>query len=131
LTWQKALFGAGVFVVTFSLNLAIVSFLLVRMPADYFHPNYDRSFMPGRRGAMRWAGVIGKNALGLLLVLLGLALSLPGVPGQGLLTILLGLVLQDIPGVNALEHRIMRRPAVVKAINGLRARFGKPPLILE
>jgi hypothetical protein len=131
LTWQKALFGAGVFLLTFSFNLAIVSFLLVRMPADYFHPNYDRSFMPGRRGAMKWAGVIGKNLLGIFLVALGLVLSLPGVPGQGLLTILLGVVLLDIPGVNALEHRLMRRPAIVNAINGLRAKFSKPPLILE
>ena len=131
LTWQKALFGFGIFLVTFSFNLAIVTFLLVRMPADYFHPAYDRSFMPGSRGAMRWAGVIGKNLLGVLLVALGLLLSLPGVPGQGLLTILLGVVLLDIPGVNALEHKLIRRPMVISAINGLRARFNKPPLVLD
>ena len=131
LTWQKALFGVGVFLVTFSFNLAIVTFLLARMPADYFHPAYDRSFMPGRRGAMRWAGVIGKNLLGVLLVALGLLLSLPGVPGQGLLTILLGVVLLDIPGVNALEHKLIRRHMVISAINGLRARFDKPPLVLD
>ena len=80
---------------------------------------------------MRWAGVIGKNLLGVLLVALGLALSLPGVPGQGLLTILLGVVLLDIPGVNALEHKLIRRPMVISAINGLRARFNKPPLVLD
>jgi hypothetical protein len=131
LTWQKTLFGLGVFIVSFAGNLAMVTFLLVRMPADYFHPAYDRSFMPGRRGAMRWVGVIGKNLLGLLLVALGLALSLPGVPGQGLLTILLGVVLLDIPGLNAVEHRLVRRPAVVNAINKLRARFDKPPLVLD
>ena len=87
--------------------------------------------MPGQRGAIRWAGVIGKNLLGVFLVVLGLLLSLPGVPGQGLLTILLGLVLLDIPGVNTLEHKLMRRPTVINAINRLRGRFGKPSLVLD
>jgi hypothetical protein len=62
---------------------------------------------------------------------LGIILSLPGVPGQGILTILLGLIFLDIPGKRPLEARIIRRPAVLSAINKLRARYDKPPLIVD
>ena len=63
--------------------------------------------------------------------MIGIVLSLPGVPGQGLLTILLGIMLLDFPGRRKLEVKILSRPQVFKAINKLRHRFGKPPLKLD
>jgi hypothetical protein len=80
---------------------------------------------------VRWAGVILKNVLGTLLVLLGLFLSLPGIPGQGLLTILIGVMLLSFPGKRRLERRLVSRPSVLAAINALRAYFGKPAMRLE
>jgi len=80
---------------------------------------------------VRWGAVIAKNLFGVFLVCLGLVLSLPGVPGQGILTILLGLIMLDIPGKRPLEARIIKRPAVLAAINDLRARFKKPPLVMD
>ena len=71
-----------------------------------------------------------KNVLGFLIVL-GLLLSLPGVPGQGFLTILLGLIMLDIPGKRPLEARIIKRPTILSAVNNLRAKYNKPPLILD
>jgi len=64
------------------------------------------------------------------LILLGLFLSLPGVPGQGILTILIGVMLLNFPGKRRLERWLVSRPRVLPVINGLRARFGKPPLLL-
>jgi hypothetical protein len=58
-------------------------------------------------------------------------LSLPGVPGQGILTILIGVMLLDFPGKRRLERWLVRRPAVFKGINRIRARFDKPPLVLD
>jgi hypothetical protein len=58
-------------------------------------------------------------------------MSLPGVPGQGVLTILLGVMLLDFPGKRNLETRLVRQPRVFRSINALRARFDKPPLILD
>ena len=63
--------------------------------------------------------------------LLGIVLSIPGVPGQGLLTILLGIMLLDFPGKSTLERKLLGRPEIVKAINRLRARFDKPSLELD
>ena len=61
-------------------------------------------------------------------MLVGLVLAIPGVPGQGLLMMLLGLVLMDIPHKRKWELRLLRLPAVHHGIDRLRARFGKPPL---
>ena len=61
---------------------------------------------------------------------LGALLSLPGIPGQGLLTILIGLILLDFPGKRGLERRLVSRPSVLAAINRLRARFGRPAMEL-
>jgi hypothetical protein len=131
LTWNKVLLGFGLFLVTFTLSLLMVSFVLVKIPPTYFHPEHNREFMVGKPWLVRWSGLILKNIVGVLLVALGIVLSLPGVPGQGILTILLGLVMLDIPGKRPLEARIVRRPAVLSSINKLRARFDKPPLEID
>lgn len=49
----------------------------------------------------------------------------------GVLTILLGLIMVDIPGKRPLEARIIQRPSVLAAINKLRAKYDKPPLVLD
>ena len=71
-----------------------------------------------------------KNILGAMLVVVGMILVLPGVPGQGVLTILVGVMLLDLPGKRRLERRIVGRPRILRTINGLRKRFGQPPLVL-
>ena len=58
-------------------------------------------------------------------------MSLPGVPGQGLLTVLLGIMLVDFPGEDRLEQKLLHRPAIRNSINKLRTRFNKPPLQLD
>jgi hypothetical protein len=52
-------------------------------------------------------------------------------PGPGVLTILLGLIMLDIPGKRPLEVKIIQRPAVLSAINNLRARYKKAPLVMD
>ena len=131
LTWHNALIGAAIFLVTFAVNLAIVSLILVRIPADHFSKTHQIKFWSGPHPALHAAMVIGKNVLGILLIILGIALSIPGVPGQGLLTILLGLMLVDFPGRRQLELKLLSRPEVLKSINKLRSRYKKPPLILD
>ena len=131
LTWRKVLVGALIFLATFSVNLAIVSFILVKLPADHFSKGHKTKFWSGPNPALNAAKFIGKNILGVLLVALGIVLSLPGVPGQGLLTVLLGIMLLDFPGKDRLEQKLLSRPGIVNTINKLRKRFGKPPLELN
>lgn len=131
ITLRGLLLGILIFVITFLINLAIVSVILVKLPANYFQKSHERDFWKGRHQIVRILGVIGKNALGVLLVALGILLSLPGVPGQGLLTILLGIMLLDFPGRDRLEYWLVSRPKIFKAINKLRHRFSKPALMLD
>jgi hypothetical protein len=131
LTWGNVLLGVGLFLASLTISTLAVAVVMVKIPANYFSETHSREFLPGSAWHVRWGALILKNALGVILVLLGIVLSLPGVPGQGILTILLGLIMIDIPGKRPLEARIIKRPAVLGAINSLRARYNKPPLILD
>ena len=131
LTWGQVLFGVLFSVVTFVLSIAVVTVVLVKLPANYFHSSHAREFLVERHPVLRALGIFVKNLLGLVLVGFGVVMSLPGVPGQGVLTILLGVMLLDFPGKRALETRIVSRPRVRTAVNALRARFDKPPLMLD
>jgi hypothetical protein len=128
--WSAALIVVG-FVITFTLSLGLVGVLLVRLPATYFLDRHQRGLWIDQHPAIRWSGLVLKNLLGVGLIALGGVLSLPGFPGQGLLTILLGVMLLDVPGKRRLERRIVGMPHVLDRVNRLRARFGKPPLVLE
>lgn len=131
LTWGKVLFGLGMFTISFAVSTALVSYALVKLPATYFHSSHSRDFWADRHLALRWSGLIMKNLIGLILIALGVLMSLPGVPGPGILTILLGLVMLDIPGKRPFETRLVKRPSVLRTINRLREKFGQPPLILD
>ena len=131
LTWRKVLLGAGIFLVSFFANLGIVSWILVKLPADHFSKSRKTKFWAGPRPWLHAAKVIGKNIAGILLVVLGVVLSLPGVPGQGLLTVLLGIMLLDFPGRHRLEQKLLSKPSIVNSINKLRGKFGKKPLELN
>ncbi len=131
LTWDTILIGVGLFLASLAISFAAIAVVMVKIPADYFSSHYERSFLPDSPWMVRWGAVLLKNILGVFLVILGILLSLPGVPGQGILTILLGLIMIDIPGKRPLEARIIKRPALLSAINKLRSRYGKPPLIVD
>jgi hypothetical protein len=131
LTWGQVLLGLLFSAATFVLSIAVVTIVLVKLPANYFHSSHAREFLVERHPALRAIGIFAKNLLGLVLVFAGIIMSLPGVPGQGVLTILLGVMLLDFPGKRSLEARIVSRPRVYSAINALRSRFGKPPLLLD
>ncbi|HKO98991.1 MAG TPA: hypothetical protein VJU86_18460 [Pyrinomonadaceae bacterium] len=130
-TWQRVLLGVGLFLVTFSISLGIVTLIMVKIPPDYFRKGHPKTILPNHPPAIRYLAIIGKNVVGVLLVALGIVMSLPGVPGQGFLTILLGVMLLDFPGKETLEQKLVSRPQVLKAINKIRRRFGKPALVLD
>jgi hypothetical protein len=130
MTRQSVLLGALIFVVSFAISLAIVSFILVKIPPDYFKEDRPHEFLSGHHPAIRLLGMVAKNLLGIVLVALGIVMSVPGVPGQGILTILLGIMLLDFPGRQKLERRIVSQPRVLKNVNKFRHRFGKPELVL-
>ena len=61
----------------------------------------------------------------LLLVAAGLAMLF--LPGQGLLTVLIGVCVMDFPGKRGLLQRLVRGPKVQGALNWIRRKRGKEP----
>jgi UPF0716 family protein affecting phage T7 exclusion len=120
--------GVMIFVGTLLFSLAMVAFLLLRLPPGYLQSAEEEPFWPGRPQWQRVLARIGKNLLGVVLVAVGILLSLPGIPGQGVLTIVIGVMLLDIPGKRRIERKVLGRRRVLASINRLRARFGRAPL---
>jgi len=131
LSWESLLIGVGLFLVSLAISFTAIAVVMVKVPPTYFSLTHRRDFLPNSRWCIRSGAMVLKNLLGVFLIILGIILSLPGVPGQGILTILLGLIMLDVPGKRPLEARIIQRPAVLAAVNNLRARYGKPPLVMD
>ncbi|MDF1755748.1 MAG: hypothetical protein P1U89_23360 [Verrucomicrobiales bacterium] len=122
--------GAGSLIMLI-LSLIIVPILVVRMQPDYFMENRDKaSSMQVKHPVLGFFGKLLKNLAGGLLVIGGILLSLPLIPGQGLLTILIGLAVMDFPGKRRLELWIIKMKPVNWAIQKLRAKADQPPLNL-
>jgi hypothetical protein len=124
------LVGMGVAsVVMFVGSLVLIPIMVVRMRADYFiHPRSDRAALAGSHPALRWMLLGLKNLMGFVLLVLGLAMLVG--PGQGILTILVSLSLLNFPGKRRLEMQLLRVPGLLSAINRLRQRAGRDPVVL-
>lgn len=122
--------AVAVTLATIALTIGATMFVVVRIPEDHFVGPQRPLPLEGRPLPLRIAARVALNLVGLVLILVGVLLSLPGIPGQGLLTILLGLMLVELPGKRRVERALVRRPLVHGAINRVRARFGKPPILV-
>ncbi len=108
--------------VVFALSLLLVPYLLGRIDAAYFVALKPRK---NNRNVWQFLGFIGKNIVGSVLVLMGLIMLV--TPGQGVISIVLGLFLMEFPGKRNLELKLIQSDGVFKALNWLRAKAGKPP----
>ena len=52
ITWQSILLAVLIFVVTFSISLAIVSVIMVKIPADYFKEDRPRELFADKSPAV-------------------------------------------------------------------------------
>ena len=117
-------------VVTFVGSLVAVPWLIGRMRADYFLTHWQVVQARHRRHpALALTVFLARNALGLLLVAAGLAMLF--LPGQGLLTVLIGVCVMDFPGKRGLLQRLVRGPKVQGARNWIRRKRGKEPFVFR
>ena len=118
----------GLSAITFVGSLIAVPWLIGRLRADYFLSHWSIVQARHRRHpAMALAVFLARNTLGLLLVAAGLAMLF--LPGQGLLTILIGVSVMDFPGKRTLLQRLVRGPRVQRALNWIRRQRGKEPFV--
>jgi hypothetical protein len=118
----------GTSVALFVLSLVGLPVVVSRLPTDFFSRPERRRRTSFERDRPGWFVVRRglKNALGCVLLLLGVLMLV--VPGQGLLTVFVALLLIDFPGKRRLQRWIVSRPAVHRPLNALRRRAGRPPL---
>ena len=125
--WQQvALWAVGFSLATVVATILAVPWVVMRLPQDYFS-------RPRRVALRKSAGhpllasmlSVGKNLIGVVLLLLGLVMLV--TPGQGLLTLLAGLLLMNFPGKYRLERWLVLRPGMLRGLNWLRSRQHQPP----
>ena len=116
-------------IVGFVGSVIAIPWILIRLPQDYFCESHPRTWLKDRHPVLRLIALALKNFVGWILLLGGIAMLV--LPGQGLLTILIGVSLMDFPGKRAIERKLVSRPLVLQAINRVRERFDRPPLVIE
>ncbi|MCB1230551.1 MAG: hypothetical protein KDN19_09810 [Verrucomicrobiae bacterium] len=120
---------AAASVVTLIGSAILVPLMIARMRADYFMPDREsEKLFANRHPAIRWTGLILKNLFGVILFVAGVVML--ATPGQGVLTIFVGLILMDFPAKRRLELRLIRIGAIHRAIDWIRKRSGREPLQL-
>lgn len=120
---ENILIWMGAFsALTFVLSLLLLPWLLGKIPADYFVRPRD----PVAWHVLLKPHTIQRNLLGLPVLLAGIAMLV--LPGQGILTILVGLGIMNFPGKFALERWIVTRKGVLPALNWVRTKAHHQPL---
>lgn len=117
-------------VVTFVASLIVVPWMIVRIPPRYFvHRKRQRTPWAGQHPVVRGMLLVAKNVLGGFFVVCGLAMLL--LPGQGILTMVMGILLLDFPGKYRFERWLISRGPVLGSINWLRRRSHRAPLVVD
>ncbi len=109
-------------------TLIAIPIILMRLPADYFDVRIPRPWMENHHPVLRLIGHVVKNVVGAIFLFAGFLMLF--LPGQGVLTMLIGLSLIEFPGKRRVEAKIVGQSTVLSTINAMRAKFDKPPLII-
>lgn len=121
--------GMGILgILTFVGSLIALPVLIARLPADHFvarrsPPPPGNSAHPIRDALLR----IGRNLLGSMLVLGGAAMLV--LPGQGILTIAIGLLMMDLPKKRAFQAWVLSWRPVHRGLNWLRRKANQPEFV--
>jgi len=113
---------------TFFISLAFIPWLISRLPVDYFvrpHP-FRHPFAAGS-GPLFPVWFIFRNIAGGVVLLAGTAMLF--LPGQGILTIILGIALMSFPGKHRLLFTLTTRPSVQHSLDWVRTKTGHPKFI--
>ncbi len=85
--------------------------------------------LPYRNPVLRYILLVFKNLLGYFLLLMGVIMLF--IPGQGLLSITLGILLINFPGKKKLELKFFSNKKVLYVINSIRQKAGKEHITIK
>jgi hypothetical protein len=108
----------------------VVPWIVVQIPRDFFaEDRRPTSRFAFEHPILRVAFFVLRNLLGMLILLVGIAMLV--LPGQGLLTVAVALIILEFPGKYQLERRIIRIGPLLNSINWLREKSNVPPLRMD
>tara|TARA_Y100001970_G_scaffold31070_1_gene38562 strand:+ start:1719 stop:2144 length:426 start_codon:yes stop_codon:yes gene_type:complete len=124
--YKKFIFWLGsISAVIFVFSLLSIKWLVALIPSDYFIKKEDSKFK--KKYPFLWfLSLIIKNIFGYSLIIGGIFMLI--LPGQGVFTIMIGLMLSNYPGKYAIEKKFIAIPSVLKGINWLRKKSNQPPI---
>ncbi|MFE8069926.1 PGPGW domain-containing protein [Marinobacteraceae bacterium S3BR75-40.1] len=114
----------------FLASLVAIPWLVTRIPHDYFaRPQRHPPFFGIEHPAIHWTLTVLSTLTGVAFILAGVLMLV--LPGQGLLTIFIGLMLMKFPGKYRLVRWVIAWPAIYNAIARIRRKAGKGPLMVH
>ena len=126
-SWQSVFEWLGLLsMMTFLISVLLIPFLVSRASTDYFltHSQLVQQRHKHHPAKALLIKII-RNGLGLLLCFAGFLMLF--LPGQGLLTILIGVSLLDFSWRQKALGVLIHRKAVQKALNWIRRKTGHSP----
>ncbi len=106
-------------------SIVIVPLVIAHLPSDYF----TRPATPLKELSLTRLLARGmKNLLGILFLLAGFVMLF--IPGQGILTILLGLSLVEFPGKQRRQVQVLQSSRVQRLVQWCRKKAGREPLLI-
>ena len=106
----------------FVFSLLLLPWLIKQIPADYFQRPRPKSTLSILLSPVS----IARNLIGFIILLAGLAMFV--LPGQGILTVLVGIAVMQFPGKYRLERWLISRKGVLPMVNWLRRKTNSPEL---
>ena len=111
--------------IIFIFSVLTIKWLVALIPSDYFIQKNNSEFRSNY--PIFWlASIIIKNLIGYTLIIGGILMLV--LPGQGLFTIFIGLMLSNYPGKFYIERKFIAIPSVLKTINWLRKKSNTPSI---
>ena len=109
--------------VVFVASLLLTPILLGKIPQDYFVHTNQHKVEINHLGHL--IIVVIRSLVGFVLLIAGIIMLV--TPGQGIISILLGLFLMEFPGKRKLELKLINHEPTFKALNWLRGKANKDP----
>lgn len=114
-------------IIGFIASIILIPWMVIKIPTDYFsHPKRQKYLWDNKSPIVRFVFILLKNVFGGIFLIGGIAMLV--FPGQGILTIIVGLFIIDFPYKYKVESWIIKHPAILRSINLLRAKAKQSPL---
>lgn len=142
-TYLLETFGANFIFLTVFLTTAaavsyfiVISYIITQLDKGYFvrrkqsgEHMIESLHLSSRNSSLTYVVKIAKIIFGLFLLACGIAMLV--LPGQGLLTMLIGLSLLPFPGKDKMEQKLLSRKSVRSSLNWIRIKANKDPFIFD